>query len=314
MKVENDYDMKKNQVSKEMRDKFAEVRKLTINKTLEIYLEISFRCIHDDEHVEELKNEYESEESLVTRYRLEISQKCNEEFKKLTNLLNMAKDELNSNHYKEAAMHFKEAATLRKRINDIDIYTKCSEDYDFMSSFFVEYCKSYYFKNKSNILTVSENLTFAFESACLKAIEAHLDLTQLYNDLLLLIAMYDEAMENLANSVVEDISIDKSGNSNSPNAIKQKIKTTAMDEIVDFVKTNTGYIKGKVPVVGDRLEKYVVMYLKSIDLFNLKKYGPTTVAYDPSYKTTLKEGLKEEKKNKREQFKKKIKRLFGFKS
>jgi len=126
-------------------------------------------------------------------------------------------------------------------------------------------------------------LTSAFNMACKKALAAKGDAEL---NLSLILQLYREAMENLADNAVEEV--DSNGHSSNPD--RTNIKKMLRENMIALARDNAEAIKGYAD-----LKAYVVEYLKKIEHWDLKNIGALIVTYDPSYAETYQKKLKKSK-------------------
>ena len=163
------------------------------------------------------------------------------------NLVNIAFDEMNSNQYEEATVHFDK------------LYLQDSNDY--MSYFFRAYCKSHCGK-RGDVYADSQKLTSAFNLAVNKALGVSKNLdTQVY----LMISMYNDAMDNLAYNAVEEVHVNNQGKTYTTNPTKAKIKNECSANLLDLMKDNVEVFK-TLPSV----KEYVINYLKKLFEISIK--------------------------------------------
>ena len=183
--------------------------------------------------------------------------------KSINNLVQVAFDELESEQYEEAVTHFDQ------------LYIK--DPNDFMSYFLRAYSKSRC-GVIGNCVSDSEKLTAVFEFACKKAIasEKNLDIC-----LPILLKMYAETMEFLANNAVEED--------------EWTIWSMEESEILNFAKNHFGITER-----NEELKNYVVSYLKEFVDTDLERVGPVIVSYEPSYQEVLDEKIREKEREEKE--------------
>ena len=184
------------------------------------------------------------------------------------NLVGIAFDEMRSSQHEEAATHFDQ------------LYVKDSAN--FMAYFFRAYNKSFCGK-RGDVYPDAQTLTSAFTMAVKKAAAAKIDFEL---NMQLLLQLYLEAMENLADNAVEEV--DSNGHTSNPD--RTKIKKMARDNMLIVAEEHAELIKSYVD-----LKEYVLAYLKKIEHWNLKTIGALIVSYDPSYAETYQKKLKKAK-------------------
>ena len=184
------------------------------------------------------------------------------------NLVNVAFDEMKSSQHEEAANHFDQ------------LYVKDSTNY--MAFYFRAYNKSFLGK-RGDVYPDAQTLTSAFNMACKKALAAKGDAEL---NLSLIVQLYREAMENLADNAVEEV--DSNGHSSNPD--RTNIKKMLRENMIALARDNAEAIKGYTD-----LKAYVVEYLKKIEHWDLKNIGAVIVTYDPSYAETYQKKLKKSK-------------------
>ena len=191
------------------------------------------------------------------------------------NLMTIAFDELENGQYEEAAAHFDQ------------LYVQDPSDFTF-------YFLRTFFKSQTgrrgDVYPDSQKLTSALELSIKKTVENNKDIdTSMY----IIIDLYLEGMENLADNAVEEVSIDANGKTRTSNPTKIKITQNMISTVIGIVKTYANYVKE-----DESLCELLLGFLHYYESYSLEIVGNAICILDPSYATTLASKIKKAKAKK----------------